>query len=74
MICLNDTVAPLGIQIDGFPNNISRYQTLCLAWFKLKRVNLTPFFPKLMGSGTHCSEIDGFLGTRGTHTNGATNT
>ena len=25
-----------------------------------------------MGSGTHCSKIDGFLGTNGTHTNGAT--
>ena len=25
-----------------------------------------------MGSGTHCSEIDGFPGTHGTHVNGAT--
>ena len=25
-----------------------------------------------MGSGTHCSEIDGFLGTYVTHANGAT--
>ena len=25
-----------------------------------------------MGSGTHCSNIDGFLGTHGTHANGAT--
>ena len=30
------------------------------------------FFPKLMGSGTHCSKIDGFPGTHGTHANGAT--
>ena len=29
-------------------------------------------FSKLMGSGTHCSKIDGFLGTHGTHVNGAT--
>ena len=27
---------------------------------------------KSMGSGTHCSNIDGFLGTHGTHANGAT--
>ena len=25
-----------------------------------------------MGSGTHCSKIDGFPGTHGTHANGAT--
>ena len=25
-----------------------------------------------MGSGTHCSKINGFLGTHGTHANGAT--
>ena len=25
-----------------------------------------------MGSRTHCSKIDGFLGTHGTHANGAT--
>ena len=37
-----------------------------------KRVEFSPFFPKLMGSGTHCSKIDGFLGTHGTHANGAT--
>ena len=27
---------------------------------------------KLMGSGTHCSKIDGFLGIHGTHAIGAT--
>ena len=34
-----------------------------------KRVEFSPFFPKLMGSGTYCSNIDGF---QGTHANGAT--
>ena len=29
-------------------------------------------FLKLMGSGTHCSKIDGFPGTYGTHTSEAT--
>ena len=33
-------------------------------------VNL--FYPKLMGSGTHCSKIDGYPGTHGTHANKAT--
>ena len=27
---------------------------------------------KLMGPGTHSSDFDGFLGTHGTHANGAT--
>ena len=31
-------VAPIGIQIDGFPFAILRFQTLFLAWFKLKRL------------------------------------
>ena len=65
-------MAPLGIKIDGFPNAISRYKTPFFACFKLKRVNVTPIFPKLIGSGTLCSKIDGFPGTHGTHANGAT--
>ena len=32
----------------------------------------SPFFTKLMGSRTHCSKIDRFLGTHETHANGAT--
>ena len=35
-----------------------------------KRANFSPFFQKLMGSGTHLSKIDGFPGTHGTHANG----
>ena len=42
----------------------------CLFWTE-KRANYCPFFPKLMGSGTHCSKIDGFQGTHVTHANGA---
>ena len=34
-------------------------------------VHFSCSFQKLMGSGTHCSKIDGFPGTRGTHANGA---
>ena len=33
-----------------------------------KGVNFSPFLPKFLGSGTHCSKIDGFPGT---HANGA---
>ena len=45
------------------------HNPLILACFKLKRgVNFTHTFPKLMGSGTHCSKLDVFVGT---HANGA---
>ena len=37
-----------------------------------KLPNLRPFFLKLMGSETQGSKFDGFPGTHGTHTNGAT--
>ena len=41
--------------------------------FKVRNLGDFQFFlPKLMGSGTHCLKIDGFPGTHGTHTNGAT--
>ena len=39
-----------------------------------KWVEFIAFFPKLMGSGTHCSKIDEFPWTHGTYTNGATGT
>ena len=53
------------IQGPKFPTLIS-----CLFWTK-KRVKYSPFFPNLMGSGTHWSKIDGFPGTHGIHANGA---
>ena len=40
--------------------------------FTEKWVNVICFIKKLRGSGTHCSKIDGFPGTHGTHANGAT--
>ena len=51
------------IQGPKFPTTI-----FCLFWTE-KGANYSPFFPKLMGSGTHCSKIDGFPGP---HVNGAT--
>jgi len=54
------------IQSPKFPISISS-----LLYTK-KRVEFSPFFPKLIDSRTHCSKIDGFPGTNGTHANGAT--
>ena len=54
------------IQGPKFPTPIS-----CLFSIE-KRANYSPFFPKLMGSRTHLSKIDGFPGTHWTHANGAT--
>ena len=38
----------------------------CLFWTE-KRVNFSPFFPELIGSGTQSSKINRFLGTHLTH-------
>ena len=43
----------------------------CMFWIE-QGLKFSPFFPKLMGLGTHSSKIHGFPGTHGTHPNKAT--
>ena len=67
-------MASLGIQIDW--SLIDTYFKLPIPYILhvvtlRKGINFSPFFPKLMGSGTYYSKIDGFPGT---HANGATET
>ena len=68
---LHYSVAPLGIQVDGFQKLFLRLHPLSPARWIKKGVYFGPLSPILMGSETHCSKIDGFLGTHGTHANGA---
>ena len=71
------SVAPLEFKMMGSQILIQgpKFQTpiSCFFWNEKKAI-FSPFFPKLKGSGTHCSKIDGFPGTYGTHANGATDT
>ena len=68
------SVAPLEFKMMGSQILIQgpKFQThvSCFFWNEKKAI-FSPFFPKLKGSGTNCSKIDGFPGTNGTHANGA---
>ena len=64
---------PLGIQIDGFPNASQNFRAQYPGHFLIKSgYILVVSFTKLMGSGSHCSKIDGFPKTHRTYANGAT--
>ena len=68
-------MALLGIQINGLQNVTYFKFSTPISLLNKKGANFSPFFPKLMGSGIHCSKIDGFPGTHGTngtYANGAT--
>jgi len=62
------TVAPLGISVDGFPND-KKVTLFEFGNFLLDSYIITQ---KIDGSRNPLLKIDGFPGTHGTHTNGAT--